>query len=107
MTIPEILQRGAAAAPGAPALEAPDRLPLSYARLWATVDESIGHLQARGVGRQDRIAVCLPNGPEMAVAFLAASGEGACAPLNPDYRQQESEYLLRDVAPACERIGSG
>ena len=33
----------------------------------------IATLNALGVGRQDRVAIVLPNGPEMAVAFLAVA----------------------------------
>ena len=46
-------------------------------------------MKARGIGRGDRVAIVLPNGPEMAVAFLAVASCATCAPLNPAYRADE------------------
>ena len=49
------------------------------ARLWraAAADRRHGrHAQRLGIGRGDRVAIVLPNGPEMAAAFLAI-GAGA------------------------------
>ena len=43
------------------------------------------------------MAVLLPNGPEMAVAFLAVSSVAACAPLNPAYSQAELDFYLSDL----------
>ena len=43
------------------------------------------------------MAVVLPNGPEMAAAFLAVSCAAVCAPLNPAYRAQEFEFYLKDL----------
>ena len=33
-----------------------------------------------GIGRHDRMAVVLPNGPEMAVAVLTVAASAMCAP---------------------------
>jgi acyl-CoA synthetase (AMP-forming)/AMP-acid ligase II len=48
----------------------------------------------------------LPNGPEMATAFLSASVAGVCAPLNPAYRAEELEFYLSDL-PAKALIIAG
>jgi acyl-CoA synthetase (AMP-forming)/AMP-acid ligase II len=57
--------------PGAPAILAPGRVPLTYGRLYQHIDEMGRSLRAMGIDRQDRVAVVLPNGPDMAVAILA------------------------------------
>jgi oxalate---CoA ligase len=57
-----------------------------------------GMLRNRGIGRSDRVAIVLPNGPEMAAAFLSVSAVATCAPLNPAYQAPEFEFYLRDLA---------
>ena len=39
----------------------------------------------------------LPNGPEMATAFLAISSVCTCAPLNPAYSFDEFLFSLSDL----------
>ena len=55
------------------------------------------HAEQLGVGRGDRVAIVLPNGPEMAAAFLSVAAAAAAAPLNPAYRQDEFEFYLGDL----------
>ena len=71
--------------------------PLTYARLSALVDSAVASLNRLGVGRGDRVAIVLPNGPEMATAFLAVAAGATSAPLNPAYRQDEFEFYLSDL----------
>lgn len=47
----------------APALLAPGREAMSYSRLLAQVDSTLGALHAMGIGRGDRVATVLANGP--------------------------------------------
>ena len=56
-------------------------------------------LRAMGIGRHDRVAVVLPNGPEMAVAILAVAASAACAPMNPAYRAEELDRYFADLRP--------
>jgi acyl-CoA synthetase (AMP-forming)/AMP-acid ligase II/acyl carrier protein len=49
------------------------------------------------VGSLDRVAVVLPNGPGMAVAFLGVATAAACAPLNPGYTSEEFDFYLQDL----------
>jgi oxalate---CoA ligase len=79
------------------AIAAHEAAPLTYAALRALVDRSVRSLNDLGVGRGDRIGVVLPNGPEMATAFLSVASAGASAPLNPAYRQDEFEFYLEDL----------
>jgi len=89
LTIGRMLAMRAVRTPDAGAVVAPGREPLSYARLAAHVDDVAAILRASGLGSRDRIALVLPTGPEMAVAFLAVAAVATCAPLNPSYREDE------------------
>ena len=81
----------------APALLAPDREPLTYSGLRAHVDRTVAGLNARGIGRNDRVAIVLPNGPEMASAFVSIGAGATTAPLNPAYREKEFDFYLSDL----------
>ncbi len=94
MTVLDLLQAGA---DGAVALAAPDRAPLDYRALRDLVAATVGSLNAAGIGRNDRVAIVLPNGPEMATCFLACAAATASAPLNPAYRADEFEFYLDDL----------
>ncbi|MDA0352660.1 MAG: AMP-binding protein [Chloroflexi bacterium] len=96
LTVRSLLDVGAA---DAPALFDVDGRILTYGALRAQVDELAAELAARGVGPTDRVAILLPNGPAMAVAFLAAASRCAVAPLNPAYRVEELRFSFEDLAP--------
>jgi amino acid adenylation domain-containing protein len=100
-TILQCVQAQASQRPDAPAFVAPGRLTLSYAALVAQVEALIERLQRLGVQRQDRIAIVLPDGPEMATAFLAVSACATVAPLNPLYRTAEIEAAFANIRPAA------
>ena len=79
-----------------PAVLAPDRAASTSADC-ALADETIARLNALGIGRNDRVAIVLPNGPEMAAAFVAIAAGATTAPLNPAYRAEEFEFYLTDL----------
>ena len=79
------------------AIQAPGRQGLSYAGLRDLVRQVGARLQALGIGPNDRVAVVLPNGPEMATAFLSVASCAACAPLNPAYQATEFRFYLQDL----------
>ena len=83
--------------PLALAILAPGRESLSYAGLLEQVNHIGGRLRGLGIGADDRVAVVLPNGPEMATAFLAVASCAACAPLNPAYQAAEFRFYLQDL----------
>jgi len=97
----------AARDPEAPALLAPGRPPLGYGRLLRQVDETARALHRRGIGRGDRVAVALPNGPEMATAFLAVGAAATCAPLNPAYTAEEFDFYLSDLRARALIVPAG
>lgn len=79
------------------ALAAPDRATLTYADLRAHVKAMEIALQGYGLRRGDRVAIVLPNGPEMVTAFLSVAGVAGAAPLNPGYRADEFDFYLTDL----------
>ena len=74
------------------AIAAHDATALTYDGLRALIVETIASLNEIGIGRNDRVAIVLPNGPEMATAFIAISSGATSAPLNPAYRADEFEF---------------
>lgn len=75
--------------PGGPAL--------TYGELRAEARLLAETLANAGIGRNDRVAIALPNGAEAVVALLAASLVGVAAPLNPALTEDEFGFFLRDV----------
>ena len=71
--------------------------PLSYSGFLAQIESTVSALNARGIGPMDRVALVLPNGPAMAVAFVAVASGAACAPLNPAYKAEEFAFYLSDL----------
>ena len=95
--IVHLLEVSAARDPGATAILAPGRAPLTYGRLYHHVQGVCRTLNALGLGRSDRVAVIVPDGTEMAVAFVAIAASATCAPLNPSYRERELDFYLSDL----------
>ena len=103
-TIAELL----AAHDGAgPALGAPAREPLTFAGLREQIERTTAALNGFGLGRGDPIAIVLPNGPEMAAAFLAVASAATAAPLNPGYRADEFSFYLSDLEARAVIVQQG
>ena len=94
MTLHDLLRAGA---DGAIAIAAPGRPALDSRGLRARVAAPPAALNAAGIGRNDRVAIVLPNGPAMATCFLACASAATSAPLNPAYRADEFEFYLDDL----------
>ena len=95
-TLSELLAQGDedAVAIGAPGLQ-----PLPYRQLRSLVARTVERLNALGIGRNDRVAIALKNGPEMATAFVAVAASATAAPLNPNYCDEQFEFYLTDLRP--------
>jgi len=94
-SIASLLDAGRA---NAPAIGAPKGIaPLSYGGLRQLARQTVSALNAAGIGREDRVAIVLPNGPEMASSFVCIAAGAATAPLNPGYRAEELEFYLGDL----------
>lgn len=96
-SVQQLLATQADHTPEAIAIAAPGRLPLTYGQLWSHVQQLGLQFKALGLRRNDPVAIVLPNGPEMAVAFLTVAAVAASAPLNPAYRAGEFEFYLSDL----------
>jgi acyl-CoA synthetase (AMP-forming)/AMP-acid ligase II len=81
----------------ATALSAPGRKPLSHGELRALIQRTLNTLNGLGIGRNDRVAIVLNNGPEMAACYMACASGVTSAPLNPAYRADEFEFYLSDL----------
>lgn len=106
-TVPHLLRTQAERVPDAPAIVALNRRALTYRALWRHVGYAAGVLRAAGLGRDDRVALVVPNGPEMAVACLAAIARTSCAPLNPTYSAQEFGPYMAEMGAKALIIQAG
>jgi acyl-coenzyme A synthetase/AMP-(fatty) acid ligase len=89
------------------AIAAADATALTYDGLRALIVEAIASLNEIGFGRNDRVAIVLPNGPAMATAFIAIASGATCAPLNPAYRADEFEFCMSDLGQSAHRLAAG
>lgn len=71
------------------AILAPARAPVTYGALWAQANEAIRALRSFGIGRGDRVAVVLPNGPDAAAAVVAVAAGAVCVPMNAGFTADE------------------
>ncbi|MEM7348365.1 MAG: AMP-binding protein, partial [Chloroflexota bacterium] len=92
-----MLKRQAEATPDRVAIAASDHPDLTYQQLYQLCQQVIEQLNSLGIGRNDRVAIVLPNGPEMATTFLSVAAGATSAPLNPAYRAQEYDFYLTDL----------
>ena len=77
-----------------------DGVALTLDEVAEAVDRLSSRLSALGVKRGGRVALSLPNGPEIVVALLALARLGAAAaPLNPAYTAAEFRFYLEDIRP--------
>ena len=81
-TVQTLLENGGGESP---AIGAPGRPYLDYAGLRKHVGQTVTTLNQMGLGRGDRVGIVLPNGPEMASAFvaIAAGTTTALMPMEP------------------------
>ncbi len=94
----EPFQAQAARTPQAPALVT-EAGKVAYADLNAQANRLAHHLSACGVGRGDRVAICMERSPELVAALYAVAKLGAAyAPLDPELPDARLGYMLKDIA---------
>ena len=103
-TIHELLQAGD---DDAIAVSGLGRSGLEYGRLRKQAAETVVSLNGLGIGRNDRVAIVLPNGPEMATAFVSIACGATTAPLNPGYKRDEFDFYLSDLGAKALVVGKG
>jgi oxalate---CoA ligase len=89
------------------AITAPGAQALTYDGFRRLVAGTIATLNDFGIGRNDRVAIVLPNGPETATAFVAIASGATAAPLNPAYRADEFEFYMSDLGAKALLVESG
>src|SRR5258708_4146118 len=93
-----LLQEQAKLWPDNDAILAPGRLPLKYSALLNQAEIVNTSLREFGLKPHSPAAIVLPNGPEMATAFLSIAASVISAPLNPAYQSDEFDFYLSDVS---------
>ena len=87
----DLFEHHAARRPDAAAILAPGRAPLSYRGLHRQIGDIGRALRAMGIGREDRLGLMLPNGPDLAAAIIGVAANAGCAVINPAYAADELE----------------
>jgi acyl-CoA synthetase (AMP-forming)/AMP-acid ligase II len=64
-------------------------------------------LNTLGTHRNDKMAIILPNGPEMAVGILSIACGAVAAPWNPAYGDSEFEFHLLDMDARALAVQAG
>ncbi len=90
-----------------PAIGAPGRDWMSYDALRALTEEVGASLNGMGIDAGGRVAIVLPNGPEMATAFVTVAQAATTAPLNPAYREEEYAFYLEDLKAKALLVEEG
>jgi acyl-CoA synthetase (AMP-forming)/AMP-acid ligase II len=93
--------------PNAAAISAPGRADLTYGLFAELCDDTAAALRARGLARNDKLAIVLPNGPDMAASFVAAATAVTAAPLNPAYREDEFHFYMEDLRAKALLVEEG
>jgi acyl-CoA synthetase (AMP-forming)/AMP-acid ligase II len=78
---------------------------LSYHNLSDQINHTRQQLNELSIGRGDRVAIVLPNCPEMATVFVSVASTCTAAPLNMAYTATDFEFYLVDIRASAVVIG--
>ena len=81
--------------------------PFRYGALKASVEAIARQFRMLGLTREDRVALVLPNGPDLAVTFLAVASCATAVPLNPAFREQEFDGYFESLKVSVVLLGPG
>jgi acyl-CoA synthetase (AMP-forming)/AMP-acid ligase II/acyl carrier protein len=95
--LPDLLFHYGQNAPDRCAILAPGRLPMTYGALLLQTHDVVRGLRSFGVGRTDRVAVVLTDGPQAAVAMVTVAAGAVCVPLNPGFTLDEYERYFGEL----------
>ncbi len=96
-TIPQRLSYTSSCHPDRAAIVSESGDVLSFFELKEQIEYSVSQLNRCGISRNDRVAIVLPQSPELAVAFLAVSSGATAAPLNHAYKKEDFLFYLSDL----------
>lgn len=113
----ERLRRHAQVNPDRPAVFSPDAAAISYSALFETAKAVTASFRAIGIEYRNRVAVVLPNGPELAAVLISVAAGAVCVPLNiklsdDDWHRHLQELkvdallTVHGVAPAAVQAAS-
>ena len=95
---PYVLGRAAELGDKPALIDVPTGRALSFAQVDEMARRAAGGLRARGLAKDETVAVFLPNLPEYAIAFHATTlAGGTVTTINPVYNAEEIEYQLKDA----------
>ena len=93
----ELFERQAAKTPDAVALEDSERK-LSYQELNQRANQLARYLQAVGLGREERVGICMERCWEIVISLLATlKAGGTYIPMDPALPAERLEYILEDA----------
>lgn len=92
-----LIEDRAAVEPQSVAIESPGRYPVTSAGVLRLVQRIVTMIRFFNFQQRDRIAVCLPNGPELGIVLLGVSSAAVCVPMNPGCRRGEYERSFREL----------
>ena len=93
--------------PDAIAILASGQSPMTYRDLNAQTIHVKEFLTGIGLGRGDRVATVIANGPEMVALFASVTGSATIVPLNTTLTSGEYEALLKDLEAKAIIVQSG
>lgn len=80
----------------------PDGTSMTHAALLLQSHQIARMLRARGIGRGDRVGLCLHRGTDMLAAMLGVLESGAAyVPLDPDYPRERLNHMAADAELAA------
>ncbi|MGR3323293.1 MAG: long-chain-fatty-acid--CoA ligase [Pseudooceanicola sp.] len=80
---------------------------ITYADLLRDVERIAGWLGAQGVRRGDRVLIDMQNCPQWIIAYYAIlRADAAVVPVNPMYRRDELDHIIRDTGARVAIVGS-
>lgn len=80
---------------------------MRYRDLWQQVNLVGRHLQSYGVMPSARVAIAMPNGPEMATVLLGTATYATCVPLSTAYQHKECRQYLESTRSQALIIKKG
>jgi acyl-CoA synthetase (AMP-forming)/AMP-acid ligase II/thioesterase domain-containing protein/acyl carrier protein len=93
-TVAAVIARHVALQPERPAIITSHGNPLTYGALGEQIAAFGERLRINSVRSSARVAIILPDGPELAVAIVAAACHAVAVPLNPNFTAPELDDLF-------------
>jgi acyl-coenzyme A synthetase/AMP-(fatty) acid ligase len=78
---------------------------MTYGQLQEHVNRFVGGLNGVGFRRNDRIAIVMPDGPEIAATLVSVACGFTAIPLNPAYTVKEFEQYFSNIKAKALGLG--